>query len=180
MKKSLMVLGVLVLACGFAAAGNWTFGFNSVYGGEYCNYEVIDNNNIYGVAGIPAGGPVYEGIDNLVSACGLPYNGTIGGFGPYTLPKGVTFLGYKVAVSKGVVYGDSAYDAEFGYYSGYQWTVATSLACSTKATKKNKDFWIGLGSFSNFVFADNAGPTGCTIPAAGKHNGLTTTGHAAK
>jgi len=177
MKKSLMVLGVLVLACGFAAAGNWTFGFNSVYGGIYCNYEQLDNNNVYGVAGVDSA--VIEGFDNL-SVCGLSYNATVDGFMPYTLPKGVTFLGYKVVVSKGAVYGDSIYDAFSDAYTGEQWTVATGLACSTKPAKKNKDWWMGVASFSNFVFGDNAGPLSCSIPAAGKHNHLLTTGKSAK
>ena len=159
-------------------AGNWTFGFGSVNGGLYCNYEFLDNNNTAGVAGVD--GAAYEGGDNLVIACGYSSNTTIAGFGPYTLPKGVTFAGYKVVVSKGVAYADSLYDTEAGAYTGYQWAVASSLACSTKPAKKNKDWWIGLASAENFVFGDNAGPVSCTIPAKGKHNGLLTTGQAAK
>jgi len=179
MKKSLMVVGLLVLACGLASAGSWTFGFLSAAGGgPYCNYEQINNNNVDGVAGL-SNGAVYEGFDNL-SACGLSYNATIDGYGPYTLPKGVTFAGYKVVVSKGAVYGDNIYDAFSEAYTGEQWTVATSLAASTKPPAKNKDWWIGVASFSNFVFGDNAGQLTTTLPAAGKHNGLLTTGHSAR
>jgi hypothetical protein len=178
--KGLAVITFLLLACSFAAAGNWTFGFTSVYGGLYCNYIVLDNNNVGGVAGIPAGGPVYEG-DDILTACGLSYNATVGGFGPYTLPKGVTFYGYKVVVSKGVVYGDNIFDAENLSYTGAQWTVAQALTCSSKPPAKNKEWWIGVASISSFVFGDNAGPVECNIPrAGGKHLGMMTTGTAAR
>jgi len=178
MKKSLMVVGLMVLACGFAAAGNWTFGFNSAYGGLYCNYEILDNNDVYGVAGL--NGEIIEGTDNLINGCGYSYNAVVDGFLPFSLSKGVTFYGYKVTVSKGAVYGDNIYDASSLAYTGYQWSVASALACSTKASKKNKDWWIGVAGFSGFVFGDNAGPTSCTIPAKGNHNHLLTTGMAAK
>jgi len=175
--KGIAVIGLLVLSCSFAVAGNWTFGFGSVYGGLYCNWEFLDNDNTQGVAGVE--GAAYEGGD-VLTTCGYPLNSTIAGFGPYTLPKGVTFYGYKVTVSKGVAYADDIYDTEALAYTGYQWAVASSLACSTKTAKKNKDWWIGLASVENFVFGDNAGPVSCTIPAKGKHNGLLTTGQAAK
>jgi len=175
MKKSFLVLGMVVLACSLASAGSWSFGFLSVDGGgPYCNFEQINNNNTDGVAGL-AGGAVYEGFDNL-SACGVSYNATISGYGPYSLPKGVTFAGAKVTVTKGAVYGDNIYDAFSDAYTGEQWTVATALACSTKPPAKNKDWWIGVASFSDFVFGDNAGPLSCTLPSAGHHNGLLTTG----
>ena len=168
----------MVLGCSLAAAGNWTFGFNSAYGGLYCNYEILDNNNIYGVAGV--GTAVIEGTDNLINGCGLSYNAVVSGFLPFTLSKGVTFYGYKVTVSKGAVYGDNIYDAEFLDYTGYQWSVATSLTCSTKASKKNKEWWIGVAGVSGFVFGDNAGPTSCALPAKGNHNHMLTTGKTVK
>jgi len=177
--KAFAVIALLLLAGSFASAGNWSFGFDDVYGGLYCNYEQLNNNNTSGVTGIPVNGPVYEGVDNL-SPCGLNFNGTISGFGPFTLPKGVTFFGYKVNVTKGVIYGDNVYDAFSGVYTGEQWTVATSLACSSKPLEKNKDWWIGVASFSNFVFGDNASLLTCTIPAKGKHNGPLITGQKAK
>ena len=179
MKKSLMVVGLLVLACGLASAGSWSFGFLSVDGGgPYCNFEQINNNDTDGVPGL-SGGAIYEGFDNL-SACGVSYNATIDGYGPYTLPKGVTFAGAAVHVTKGAVYGDNIYDAFSESYTGEQWTVATSLSCSKTCAPTKNSWWIGIASYSNFVFGDNAGPLSCTLPAAGKHNGLLTTGHSAR
>jgi len=176
--KGIAVIGLFVLSCSFAAAGQWTFGFGSVNGGLYCNYEFLDNNDLGGVAGVD--GAAYEGGENLVSACGYSTNSDIAGFGPYTLPKGVTFSGYKVTVSKGVAYADDIYDTEALAYTGYQWAVASSLACSTKTVKKNKDWWIGLASVSGFVFGDNASTLSCYLPAKRKHNGLLITGQPAK
>jgi len=174
--KGFAVIGLLVLGCSFAAAGSWTFNF----GGDFCDYLQINNNNTDGVAGIPVNGPVYEGF-HILSVCGLSYNATVSGFGPYTLPKGVTFIGYKVVVSKGVVFGDNIYDAFSDAYTGEQWTLATALTCLTGPPKKNnKDWWIGVASFSNFVFGDNAGPLFCGPMVPGKHGKLLTTGQLAK
>ena len=175
--KGIAIIGLLLLACSFAVAGQWSFGFCGVGGSLYCNFEQINNNNTYGVKGIPVNGPIYEGLDNL-NACGLSVNATINGFGPFTLPKGVTFGGYKVYVKKGVIYADNIYDAFSDAYTGEQWTLLTPLTCKTK--KGQPTYWLGIASFSNFVFGDNSNSLSCTIPAKGKHNGLLITGQAAK
>ena len=178
-RRGLAVIAFLLLGCSLAVAGQWAYGFCGVGGSLYCNFEQIDNNNTGGVKGIAANGPIYEGVDNL-SVCGLNYNATINGFGPFTLPKGVTFAGATVYVKKGVIYADNIYDAFSESYTGEQWTVATSLSCSKTCAPTKNSWWIGIASYSNFVFGDNAAALSCSLPAKGKHNGRLITGQATK
>jgi hypothetical protein len=167
MKKSLMVVGILVLACSFAGATNWTFGFYDSAGTLlYCNYEQLNNTGFSSV--------VYGGVDN-VTACGLPssYNSAVAGFAG-KLSAAQNPVNFAV---KGVVYGDSLYTAFSAYYGYinwyYEWTVATNL----KASKK-KWGWVGIAdySFSGYLFGDNYGYLTTTIPAKGKVAKMLTTG----
>lgn len=168
--KSLFVITLLAVACSFASAQ--TFGFASTSGGLYCNYEQI----AYGVDLSGA----YDIVDNL-SVCWSAYglsgpNGTGGGFSASAANTGLPVTG------KGVIYGDNLYDAfDIGYLTGYgyyvdsiytgeQWTVLTKL----KANKVDKYghfhgsySWIGLASYSTFVFGDNYGYLSSSIPKAG-------------
>ena len=146
MKVTLAVVS-LVLLCSFASAQ--TFGFASVGGGLYCNFEQLTNN----------GSGIWSGVDNL-SACGASVNSTISGFN-----VGVPNIGLPTG-GQGVAYGDSIY-AVFSGDPFAQWTVFTRLACN------NKDRyghylghlgWFGLASFSGFFAGGNTGYLSCSIP----------------
>jgi hypothetical protein len=153
---SLAVITVLVvLGCGLASAQ--TFGFTSVGGGLYCNYEVLQN-----AFGAPF--TVWQGTDNL-SACGAPLNATIvgikGGLTKVTNPAGFA--------ASGVTYADNVYDAQSEFYTGAQWDVTSALKCN-KVNKKTGAYtgsysWIGFASVSGFIFGDNYGYLSCSIPA---------------
>jgi len=145
--KGLVVLALLVLGCSFASAQ--TFGFESVGGGLYCNYEVLQQLTPFAV---------WQGTDNL-SACGLPVNATIAGI-TASLEKRNNPAGFSL--NPGVNYADNIYDAEFLGYSGAQWDVSTALKCTQKHYG-----WIGFASVSGFIFGDNYGYLSCTIPGKG-------------
>ncbi len=154
--KSLAVITLLVVGCGFASAQ--TFGFASVGSGLYCNYVQLSN-----AFGAPF--TVWQGVDNL-SACGAALNATVvgvkGGLSKVGNPGGFA--------ASGVTYADNIYDAQSGFYSGAQWDVSQKLTCN-KVNKKTGLYnvaysWIGFASVSGFVFGDNYGYVTCTIPSA--------------
>ncbi len=167
--KSLLVITLLAVACSFASAQ--TFGFASTSGGLYCNYEQLANGSF--VTG------AYGVTDNL-SYCWSFYdvsgpNGTGGGFLASATNVGLPVFG------KGVIYGDNLYDAfDLGYITGYgyyadpiytgeQWTVLTKLKAN-KVDKfghyKGAYSWMGLGSYSYYVFGDNYGYLSASVPTA--------------
>ncbi|MGA7648344.1 MAG: hypothetical protein WCF61_04675 [Terriglobales bacterium] len=140
--KSFVVITLFVVACSFASAQ--TFGFASVGGGQYCNYEQL----------IPGGGNTYGGIDNL-SACGLSIDSVIAGFG--TKLDATDSNGYTVS-GAGVTYGDSIYSVVDGDNQS-EWAVWTSLT-----TSKQKDGifhgklgWVGVANITGFVGGTNQG-----------------------
>ena len=146
--KSLTVIALCILGCSFASAQ--TFGFASIGGGLYCNYEQLS----------PAGNGGWGGIDNL-SACGVSVNSTLSGF-TASIPAG---LGLPLSGS-GVVTGDSIYAALSGDPFA-QWTVFTRLKCN----KQNKSGqylgaygWVGAAAFSGFYVGGNQGFLSCSIP----------------
>ncbi|MGB9071667.1 MAG: hypothetical protein WCC22_03275 [Terriglobales bacterium] len=155
--KMLAVFTLVVFGCAFASAQ--TFGFASVGGGLYCNFEQLSN----------AGAGAWGGVDNL-SACGSSVNATISGFNA-TVPA----VGQPTG-GAGVVYGDSIYAA----YNGdafAQWTVFTKLKCN----KQNRFGqytgaygWNGLAAFSGFFAGGNHGFLSCSIP--GKNGAVPTKG----
>ena len=145
--KSLLVIALLAFGCSLAPAQ--TFGFESVGGGLYCNYEVLQQLT-------PTA--VWQGLD-VLTACGLPVNATIVGI-TASLEKRNNPAGFSL--NPGVNYADNIYDAEFLGYSGAQWDVSTGLKCT------NKHYgWIGFASVSGFIFGDNYGYLSCTIPGKG-------------
>lgn len=160
MKKSLLVLSLVVLVCSFAAAqAPGTYSFWSASGTEeYCNYNVITTNTLGVVGG-------YDAFTN----CGGSFNSAVIGFSASTPAAGLPAHG------KGAVVGDSIYDASCDCYSGLQWTVWQSA----KVSKKKHGFfsgaygWIGVaGSYTGLFFGDNYGYLGAGYPAgqaAGSH-----------
>ena len=155
--KNLAEITLLALACSFASAQSFGFG-SAVYGYLYCNFEQLTNN--YEVTGA-------WGVTDNLSACGIGYNGTGGGFNADAKNFGLPVYG------QGVIYGDNIYDAESQYYTGYQWTVFTDLKCAriNKRTgyPEGRYGWIGIASYSEFVFGDNYGWLMCALPSA--HDG---------
>lgn len=147
--KSIFVIALFVVGCNFAMAQ--TFGFASVGGGLYCNYEQLSN----------AGAGAWGGVDNL-SACGVGVNSTISGLNAYVPAVGQPAGGW------GVVYGDSIYAA----YSGNpfaQWTVFTKLKCNTQnkfGQYMGAYGWNGVAAFSGFFVGGNHGFLSCSIPGA--------------
>ncbi|MFY9845245.1 MAG: hypothetical protein WAK23_19210 [Terriglobales bacterium] len=145
--KSLTVIALCILGCSFASAQ--TFGFASVGGGLYCNYEQL----------APAGNGGWGGIDNL-SACGASVNSTLSGFNA-TLPS----LGLPVG-GTGVVVGDSIY-AAFSGNPFAQWTVFTKLKCNKQnrfGQYTGSYGWMGAAAFSGFYVGGNQGFLSCSIP----------------
>ena len=145
MKKSLLVIAILVVACGMSSAV--TFGFESTGHSLYCNYEVL---SVYG-------GTVWQG-DDILTACGASYNATVAGIAG-KLAKTGNPAGFAVS---GVTYADNIYDAFSLGYTGAQWDVTSNLKCSEK-----KYGWIGFASVSSFIFGDNYGYLSCNIPGKG-------------
>ena len=144
---SLAVITLCILGCTFASAQ--TFGFASVGGGLYCNYEQLAN----------AGAGAYGGLDNL-SACGASVNATISGFNAVVPAMG------QPAGGTGVVYGDSIY-AAFSSDPFAQWTVFTKLACN-KQNRRGQYLggygWGGAAAFSGTYVGGNHGFLSCSIP----------------
>ncbi len=160
MKKSLLVITLLVVACGFASAQ--TFGFASTGSGLYCNYEQLS----------AAGAGAWGGFDNF-SACGASVNGTISGFNATLANDGQQGHG------AGVIYGDTIYATLCGDPYA-QWTVWTAL----KANKQNKFgiytgkiSWVGAASFSGVYVGGNYGYLSATIP--GRNGAAATKGSTA-
>ncbi|MGA9353570.1 MAG: hypothetical protein WBV46_07755 [Terriglobales bacterium] len=172
--KLRLIAVLAVLALGTVASAQ-TFGFASVGGGEYCNYEQLVNN----------GDDVWSGVDNNIDVCyaglGLSYNGAIAGFTAALPNAGLPVHG------AGVDYGDSTYEAQeadideyyadlgygnLGYFSTDEWTVHTALKCNKQnpntGAYKGAYSWIGVaGSSFGFYFGDNYGFLSCSIPAKG-------------
>jgi hypothetical protein len=150
MKTSgLVVITLLALSCTFASAQ--TFGFESVGGGLFCNYEVLQQIAPYGI---------WQGED-VLSTCGAEVNATIAGVSANLTAAGNP-AGFGI---KGVNYADNIYDAFALGYTGAQWDVASNLACASG--KHPKYGWIGFASVSGFVFGDDYGYLSCTIPGKG-------------
>lgn len=146
--KGLVVIALLVLGCSFASAQ--TFGFESVGGGLYCNYEVLQQLS-------PTA--VWQGTDNLTTACGGEVNGTLVGI---SAPLEARNNPVGFSLNPGVNYADNIYDAEALGYTGAQWDVSTALKCTS-----HHYGWIGFASVSGFIFGDNYGYLSCTIPGKG-------------
>jgi hypothetical protein len=150
MKTSgLVLITLLALTCSFASAQ--TFGFESVGGGLFCNYEVLQQVVPYGI---------WQGED-VLSACGAEVNATIDG-----VTANLTAAGNPAGFGiKGVTYADNIYDAFALGYTGAQWDVETALTCVSATHPKYG--WIGFASVSGFIFGDNYGYLSCTIPGKG-------------
>jgi len=143
----LAVFTLVVFGCAFASAQ--TFGFASVGGGLYCNFEQLSN----------AGAGAWAGFDNT-SACGGSINAVISGFNA-TLPA----MGQPTG-GAGVVCGDNIYAALSGVNFA-QWTVFTKLKCN----KQNRFGqyvgsygWVGAAGFSGYYLGGNHGFLSCSIP----------------
>jgi hypothetical protein len=159
--KSLAIIALFVLGCTFASAQ--TFGFASVGGGLYCNFEQLASS----------GTGAYGGLDNL-SACGASVNATLAGFNA-NMPA----LG-QPAGGTGVIYGDSIY-AAFSGDPFAQWTVFSKLKCN----KQNKFGqylgsygWVGAAAFSGVYVGGNQGFLSCSVP--GKAGAAATKGPSIK
>ena len=153
MKTSgLVVITLLALTCTFASAQ--TFGFESIGGGLYCNYEVLQQLTPFGV---------WQGED-VLSACGAPVNATIAGVTANLTASGNP-AGFGI---KGVTYADNIYDAFALEYTGAQWYVATDRKCKASPKLFLNCRWIGFASVSGFVFGDNYGYLSCSIPGKGR------------
>jgi hypothetical protein len=145
--KSLVVITLFVVACSFASAQ--TFGFASVGGGLYCNFEQLSN----------AGSGAWGGLDNL-SACGASVNSTISGFSAFLPVVGQPTGGH------GVIYGDSIY----AVYNGdpfAQWTVFTRLKCNKQDVYGHylgSYGWVGVAAFSGTFAGGNHGYLSCSVP----------------
>jgi|HubBroStandDraft_6_1064221.scaffolds.fasta_scaffold420066_1 hypothetical protein len=145
--KSFTVIALLILCCSFAPAQ--TFGFASVGGGLYCNFEQL----------YASGTGAYGGFDN-VSACNGAPSAVISGFNA-TLPN----MGQPTG-GAGVIYGDSIYAALSGNPYA-QWTVFSRLKCNNKnrfGQYTGNYGWVGVAAFSGFFAGGNQGFLSCSVP----------------
>ena len=145
--KSFTVIALLILCCSFAPAQ--TFGFASVGGGLYCNFEQL----------YASGTGAYGGFDN-VSACGGAANAVISGFNA-VLPN----MGQPTG-GTGVIYGDSIYAALSGDPFA-QWTVFSRLKCNKQnrfGQYTGNYGWVGVAAFSGFFAGGNQGFLSCSVP----------------
>jgi len=169
LKKSLLVITLVVLGCSFALAqapGTYSF-WDSAGTLEYCNFNVITTNS----------GGVVAGYDNTTTGCFYSYNSPIVGFSATTPADGLPAHG------KGAVVGDAIYDDGALGYTGDQWTVFQSA----KVSKKKHGFfsgaygWVGVaGSYGGTYFGDNYGYLGAGYPEKGAvagHGTTAGTGH---
>ena len=150
--KSLVVLALVVL-CGSAAFGqSYSFGFLSSNGlNEYCNYETFQTGgraNFY-----------LQGYD-VLSVC------------PYSPNPGAAINGFAITVpiaafspvhGKAYVYADQLYDAYYGGFTGFQWTVLTKIA-PNKVDKFGAYNWAGYAGFAGYEFLGNFGFLTAHIP----------------
>jgi hypothetical protein len=157
--KSLLVITLFVVACGFASAQP-TFGFASIGSALYCDYEQLNPT---------FGGNLWGGFDNY-SVCNgsvAPNFPTISGFGA-TLA--VTASNNGPISGKGMIYGDTIYSYEYGLTQD-QWTVWTALKCNKFNVKTGKFTgklsWVGVAGFTGVVAGTNSGYLSCTIPGTG-------------
>jgi hypothetical protein len=150
--KSLIVLTLLVLGCGAAFGQSYSFGFLSSSGlNEYCNYESFQTggrDNFY-----------LQGYD-VLSVC--PYSPTpaaaINGFA-ITVP----IAAFAPVHGRAYVYSDQLYDAYYGAYTGFQWTVLTKTAVN-KVDRFGAYNWAGYAGFAGYEFLGNFGFLTTTIP----------------
>jgi hypothetical protein len=145
--KRLAVFALFILGCSFASGQ--TFGFASVGGGLYCNFEQLASG----------GAGAWGGLDNL-SACGASVNATVSGFDVILPAHGQPTGG------AGVVYGDSIY-AAFSGNPFAEWTVFTKLKCNHKnlyGQYIGSYGWVGVAAFSGTVVGGNHRFQSCSIP----------------
>jgi hypothetical protein len=96
-KKSFLVIALLVIGCSFASAQTFSF-WNSAGTIEYCNFNVVNS---------PASG-IAAGYDNTTTGCFFAYNSPIVGFNATTPASSLPAHG------KGIVVGDGLYDDSWG------------------------------------------------------------------
>jgi hypothetical protein len=165
-KKSLFIFAVLVVACSFASATNYSFGFESTGHGLYCDFPQVNN-------GFSAAS--WGGDQNLEAGCGLSRNAAAAGF-TSKLSAAQNPQGFAI---KGITLGTAEYQAE-GFGSYYEWTIAFNVKCSEKkfGWVGIADYVSGLGTGAGFIFGDNYGFISCNIPGKARaHNGQSTNGH---
>jgi len=148
--KSLAVVTLLVLCCGFAVAQSYAFGFLNYTGGvQYCNYEVMQTggaNNFY-----------LSGMD-VLDACASSANpfATIEGTAIRVTSLDVESTGLQPGITGPgrYIYADAIMDAFAGDYTGEQWLTitGTSVNAKNKAGNWNWDSFLGF-SGSEFLGA---------------------------
>jgi hypothetical protein len=127
--KSLLVVTLFVVACGFASAqsGSFALGFLSNTGGfQYCDYEEVLYSN-----------PYAAGIHDSVDVCGAAANGVMVGFKgsiPATSGAPVTGAVYLLA--------DNTFDSNSEAWTGCQIDWVTQSKASSKGNiEKGKYGW---------------------------------------
>ena len=169
MKKSLLVITLVVLGCSFALAqapGTYSF-WDSAGTLEYCNFNVITTNS----------GGVVAGYDNTTTGCFYSYNSPIVGFSATTPADGLPAHG------KGAVVGDASMTMAL---SG---TLAISGPCSSPRRSAKRNMVSSpartaglalLASYTGTYFGDNYGYLGAGYPEKGAvagHGTTAGTGH---
>lgn len=140
MKKSLLMIGILALACGAASAQTFSLGFLSYDKSiQYCDYETISEFL-----------PFAAGTHVLTTGCGYPYDGQMVG-----LKAAIPLATGQPVTGTGLALGDSVADAECICFSGVNLEWFTKTKASTKLQLANNkygwSFYITFGGGSDYL-----------------------------
>jgi hypothetical protein len=139
-KKSLLMIGILALACGAASAQTFSLGFLSYDKTiQYCDYETISEFL-----------PFAAGTHVLTSGCGYPYDGAMVGL------KASIPLGTAVPLTgAGLALADNVIDASCLCFSGANVEWFTKTKATTKAQLTNNkygwEFFLTFGGGSDYL-----------------------------
>lgn len=165
--KSVAIIVLAILGCSFAGAQTqqtYTFGFLSIEGEQYCNYELLQQ--------FSSNSAIWQGLD-VLDACNV-----------WPIVE-ATLVGATAKVSgpsnpvripiNGVFYADNIYDAANYGYTGIQWFVLTDLKPST-----SKYGWVGFASYDGIIYGAEYGYLTTTLPDANTSKHILSTGQKAK
>ena len=163
MKKSLLVVALLVLGCSAAFGQTYTFGFENYDGSVlYCNYETFTLSNAAYLA---------SGSDNLTAACGGVVDAVLVGSKsntPAAAGIGQTGKAYGMA--------DNLYDALYQFDTNFQWYVISKTVASHG--KHPKQGWIGFAGYAGYILGSNQGLLTTSLPGGARPSQGTSIGNA--
>lgn len=161
---AVIIFSTLGCICASAQTQTYTFGFLSIDGEQYCNYEILQQYSINSA--------IWQGLD-VLDACGVfpPVEATIVGT---TARVSGPSSPVRIPIN-GVAYADNLYDASNYGYTGIQWFVLTDLKPSS-----SKYGWVGLASYEGIIYGAEYGYLTATLPNVKTSKHILSTGQKAK